>query len=495
MEEHLVAGDEVTVLGCDASLAACDANPSHRLAECMVCIGMRQDLVSLLSKPVKTLPLMDRDFIRGKTGGLRTRFASIEDLRSYTWKGLDIGSSIFSSLVTATGTPTPDPGIHAARIRMLVSDYVAVYLTAEKYLEERNYGRVYIFNGRFVVAQAWVRACEEAGCDYVTHERLAMPDRAIRIHNGVTFDMGLYAAAIENFWRLQGSHPETIREGRDFFEERPHGKMTGWFSFVSGQRAGQFPEGWSPGERNVGIFTSTDSEFAGLPESFSRGALTSQIEAYDRLCTETGRICPGIRFYLRVHPNSVHEKKRWWDEPSLRRHENLRVIPPESSVSTYLLLTNSEKAVAFMSSVGVEATYWAKPSIVLSNAPYSGIGAVYEPRTAVEAAALVADKNLVPKPQINAVKYGAYIRLGGEKLPYSDALDHCKLTFKGQLIGAHEKVLAAYWRWKTWVEPSRLPQGLKKVWEWAEWSHVHWGLRGDLAKGGRIHPEGKNSKP
>lgn len=471
MEEHLVAGDEVTVLTCDAALKACDANPWNSLSHCLACMGLRSDLLKMLSAPIRKLPLVSSEYSQEVFADI-PQFKTLDELRNFERYNVGIGSDIISSLITVTGSVYPCPIEHRRLIECYIRDFWAVYQTAVNYLDQFNFDRVYIFNGRFVPARAWIRACESRNITYVTQERLGSPDRVWKIENNGIHDPTPYPARIREFWEVYESDPKTRSEGKDFFEERPKGQLTGWYSFVTEQNAEQLPADWDASKQNIAIFASTESEFMGLPEYFLCEAFSSQ----SAVCSEIAQMIlqknSDIHFYLRIHPNSKEDVIRWWEDEMWEKLPNVTIIPPESPVSSYTLMWSCQKTVAWLTTMGVEATYWGKPSILLGRAFYGGIGAAYEPQSLAEAVDLIATRNLDPKPKENALAYGAFNRCGIPKLPFSEAITACKLTFKGQQPNAHPDILRSLWNWENIVSKAPAPAWAKRLWQYWEWRRL-----------------------
>lgn len=478
MEEHITAGDEVSLLACDASLKACDANPWHALPHCLACCGLREDLISQVRAPVRRLPLVAAARATEVRGARLPVFSSMKNLRDFEWNGLKAGKEVVSSLITATGDSHPDVTKHATLISALLRDYISVYLTAIDHLRSCKFEKIYVFNGRFAPARAWIRACEDRGVTYVTQERLGSPDRVLRVENGGIHDTSLYAQRITEFWKAHGSDPATVAAGENFFEERPKGQVTGWQSFVGEQTPAKLPERWDENNRNIAIFSSTEGEFMGLPEYFLKGSFPDQRRAFREVAEEIGRSAPDMHFYLRVHPNSKDEARRWWEDGSWDNLSNLTVIPPESPVSSYHLMQSCEKTVVWLTTMGVEATYWGRPSIVLGKAFYKGIGAAYEPESLSEVVDLVRRQDLAHKPRASAIAYGAYIRCGIPKLPLSEAISSTKLTFKGRQPQASEEILTCLWNWENRVSKAALPDWLKNAWQKWQWHKLHPKLKG-----------------
>ena len=85
----------------------------------------------------------------------------------------------------------------------------------------------------------------------------------------------------------------------------------------------------------------------------------------------------GIRsfiFYLRVHPHMKElpsSTSQLVDIQALSsRYSNVCVIWPEENIDTYALIDACEKILTFGSTVGIEATYWGKPSILADYAKF-----------------------------------------------------------------------------------------------------------------------------
>ncbi|MCX7869504.1 MAG: hypothetical protein N2322_06075, partial [Terrimicrobiaceae bacterium] len=280
LEEHLAAGDEISVLACDRCLTACDANPGMSRAVCMACIGLRQSALSLLRSSPRVYSLASPEARRRAQAVELPRLGGLAELESYEWEGLPAGKDVVSSLAAATGLPRPKPAECPRLLQSLLRDYIAVLLTARELLERMKFDRVYVFNGRFAAARAWMRACEAAGVEYITQERMGMPDRVLTVRNGSPHENPQFARMIREFWEARGQEPSVRREAADFFEERPAGRLTGWMPYVGGQVSGRAAALLAGARRWVAVFPSSEAEFAGVPEYFRGAAFADQRQAY-----------------------------------------------------------------------------------------------------------------------------------------------------------------------------------------------------------------------
>ena len=474
IEQHLSAGDQVAMLACERSLGACDANPRMSRMVCMACIGLRQSALSMLSQPPEIFPLVEAQARRRAESLRLPHFGTLEELENFFFENLPAGKDVISSLATSTGLPKPKVAVCPALVHKLLRDYLSVAFSARSLLARESFGRVYIFNGRFAVARAWMRVCEEAGVDYVTQERMGMPDRVLLIVNGSPHHNSQFARLIREFWEANKNDEAVRREAVDFYEERPAGKLTGWISYVRGQTPGNVEKLLAGASCCVAVFPSSEAEFAGVEEYFKGAAFADQQRAYLDIARELAHRAPDMRLILRIHPNSRHEAHAWWKEPQFQDAPNLVVVNPEDPVSSYELMWACEKTMVFMSSMGAEATYWGKPSIVLSNAMYRGAGVCHEPNSVQDVVAMLADPSLPALPRENALAFGAFMRLGARKLPLSESLDHCKLTFRGKQPAIHPRVL----KYRHLIEA--LPHPLRPAVEMAEWHWLHLALGGQF---------------
>jgi hypothetical protein len=85
---------------------------------------------------------------------------------------------------------------------------------------------------------------------------------------------------------------------------------------------------------------------------------------------------------------------------------------PESPIDSYALLETADVVVTFGSTIGIESTYYGRPSVMLGRCLYQGLGSCYEPATHEEAVALIRQP-LKPLPRLGALQYGLYIKCRG----------------------------------------------------------------------------------
>ena len=440
LEQHLSHGDDVYFLECNASLNACECNPNHDLSHCARCIGIRQSAMEKTGNRAKAVKFDNQKSSFKNAKRLFKNVKSLDDLKAFKIQNFDLGMAVYSSLVDHSKNTSPCFTEFKERIFLLFSDALFSYENTIKWIHENNPSIVYIFNGRYAVARAIVRACELLKINYFTHERTSQLNYVQLFENRLPHDPRPYALQINKFWSQNCGDSSIIDQGIDFYEERPNNKLTGWHSMISGQSRGLLPSKFNLNLNNIAIFASTEGEFVALLDLYSGSLYNSQKIAYYELLKEAEENSPESFFYLRIHPNSKNEQNKWWHAPEFSTLNNLEIIEPESPVCSYELLANCQKTIGIGSSMLIEGTYWGKPALLLGLTFYSGIDAVYECSSVKEACQLISTMNLEPKSKQNAIKFGAYMRCSGIEIPLSKPINYYTLEFKGSVLEARREV-------------------------------------------------------
>ncbi|HLS86468.1 MAG TPA: hypothetical protein VK043_09250, partial [Burkholderiales bacterium] len=398
-QRHLDEGDEVIMLECDAHLFSCDANPNHGLHGCGPCIARRRAGLRLLSAPIRTAPvyrLGSED--RQRLAGLKVDFTSAESLKACVVDGFDIGYAALSSLISVRRSSTPELAERRnARLlrRILVTAY-AVFLSTHNYLRAENPDRVYVYNGRYAPTRAVLRACQQAGVECMLHEVGSTLQHYALFRNRMPFELAHIEALMRETWAQAPDSVERERVARGFFENQARGIVESWFSYTADQQADRLPEGWRPDRHNVAIFNSSEDEFAAYSDEWRSPLYESQLDGLQRLLKDLGGEA-GLHLYLRVHPNLRNVKDGFTAGLERLSAPNFTLIPAASKVSSYALLQASDTVLTFGSQMGIEATYWGKPSVLAGVSLYRNLGATYNPASHAELVELLRAK-LAPKP-------------------------------------------------------------------------------------------------
>jgi len=418
-ERHLAAGDQVRFYHCAKELLFCDQNPDVDTAVCISCQWAFRKGIRLLSGQVETRAFcsMSPALSEGiKQLGLH--HASRDELVSLRVDNFDIGWAALSSLISRFRDPCPDFTSHAELLaRILVSALVS-YRSALNHLESFRPDRVYLFNGRFANQRAVVRACEKLGISYATHDRGSDLSRYALSENTLPHDPVRRAESIRRHWKSRAEDPDRDRMASQFFLDRREGVMKNWYSFLGKQDLDRLPDGWDPGKINVAIYSSSEDEFAAIGEAPRLCFAENQADALRAIVDELKQSrATGFHIYHRMHPNLMSVDNAYTRGFRAIRAPFMSVLPSDSPVSSYALLTAADKVVTFGSTVGVEATYWGKPSILCGRSYYESLDVAYIAHTPAEVVRLMLFPSLIPKNKTGALMYGLFSSTAG--IPYS----------------------------------------------------------------------------
>ncbi len=436
IQRHADAGDDVLLLGCDAALLGCDANPAMHLSVCGECISRRQRGLGLIAGRVRTAPIFALDAAdRMELAALPTTFTDVAALKAFTVDGADLGFGVLSSLISIQRSAVLDPGEPgvARDVRRFLVSAVAVYRSMQRHLAQERPDRVYVYNGRYGTTRAVLRACQRAGIDCYLHEVGGSLQRYALIANHLIHETEHLDGLIRTHWEAT-PEADRVAAATAWFEGLARGQSPTWFSYTSDQRAGLLPTGWDPAKHNVVVYNSSEDEYAAISDAWRLPFYTDQLDGLRRIIGDLERR-PNVQLYLRMHPNL-----RGIDDDFTRglralSGPNFMLIPPGSPISSYALLWASDTVLTFGSTMGVEATYWGKPSVLAGESFYRRLGAAYTPNSHAELVTLLG-RPLEPMAKQAALMYGHYLGTYGEPFKYFEADGIFSGRFKGQQLQA-----------------------------------------------------------
>jgi hypothetical protein len=434
-QRHIDSGDQVEYISCTGELSNCDFNVEKDRQSCMEC-SLRQNAgLKLLSGKIKT-----RSFT-GSGDPMPAKipaFKSIDQLKHYEIGGFDIGYACMSSLVSKVRDPIPDLQLHKAVLDRLINSAWTTFSSTRRYLSQFKPDQAYVFNGRFSSMRAILRACQVEGVPCAIHERGFDKNHYQLYLNELPHDIDYMQSRFEENWQAAVSEDVRMHLGAKWFEDRRKCIETNWKSFVKNQTTGRLPENFDKARRNIAIFISSEDEFVAISDSWCHPIYSDQVTGIRLILNALGDR-DDVHFYVRVHPNLAGLNNSQTQALKSLAGDSLTVIPAESPVDTYQLLLSCEKTVSFGSSVGIEACYWQRPSIMLGASLYRGMGGTYEPQTHSEAIDLI-DRHLEPLPQTPALKYGYWFQTHGIPFKYFVAADLFSGTFKGTNVYPEPKL-------------------------------------------------------
>ena len=449
IRKHDQSGDIVRVIQCTGNLGNCHWNQEHKKSQCAACRSRFRNGWRLLNLggnvELKQFPPNNCT-----PSDLPGYFRSVEELKQYRYDGEGIGLGVASCLISIYREHRLDTRVYRKEVARELSTSVQVYETLKREFEEFKPDRLYIFNGRISGHLPAILLCKRMGIDYVVYEVAGTWNRYLLRKNSTSHSIPAMREEIEMLWEAGG--PEREKMARGWFEKKRGGMDQGtMMSFTKHQTKGLLPEGFNPEKKNIAIFISTLDEYAAV-EGYENQLYSPDETAGVRRILEAFESDKRYVFYLRAHPHmkkiSRSRNSQLRDTGELAsRFGNLRVIWPADSIDSYALFDACEKTITFGSTIGIEAAYWGKPSILAGRAMYESFDCVYTPKTHEELVKLL-EKDLPPLPADSALKFGFRELSHGVPFEYFKQTGPTSGTFDGVEI----KPDTLPWLWFKFIE-------------------------------------------
>ncbi|MDR2591724.1 MAG: capsular biosynthesis protein [Chitinispirillales bacterium] len=413
-------GDTVKIVVCDSTIKICNSNLRESWLICAWCKSYRKTLFRQLPKNTEVLYYSDFYSPESKSAveSLTFEYNSVKEIKKLTYKNVKIGYGAFSTYVTWTRNLYPN-------MNNEFRDYFNRYLKAEciaaevlsNILEKVRPDMVHLFNGRHFDTRPFFDLPKSLGYPVRTYENVRR-DKKNRLFSYMFFenvlphDIKYLCDSIKRVWDdSKLTDDKKLAIGESFFANRKASIYAGDRIYTRAQKYGALPDGFDKSKRNMAIFTSSEDEFASIgPEYDDDQLFDSQPRGIAEIL-ERFKNDANFHFYLRVHPNLKDVKYKY--HTSLLElgdmYKNVTIIKANDEISSYSLMENVEKVLVFGSTIGLEACYWGKPTILLCAAFYNYLNVCYKPKTADEAFSLIAADALPAQDKTDAVKYGFYV--------------------------------------------------------------------------------------
>lgn len=422
-KEQLLKGNEVWLLVCDQTAGICIGNIGAVNTICRLCIHTLIPKCKELERefPGKVHIEHLKDYItaeiRKKAEEYSLVYQNVKELKGLQYEGIEIGYAAFSTYVSYTRNIAPTFNDFLKNyLNYLMRSSIRITEGLKVVLDRISPEFIVAQNGRHTNQKPFLQLAQQRGIDYVMIERQWSADN-MDLKDYFYNDIPHSAKAVYNkmlaLWGEGGKDKEEI--ATRFFKNRRYGKFAGDKIYTLNQKEGELPVGFDEHIRNIAIFNSSEDEYYSISKEHDESGLyPNQFTALKDIF-EHFKGNNHIHFYLRIHPNlAVVPWKSHTDLYKLK-YDNVTIIPPKDSVSSYALMDKCEKVVIFNSTMGLESTYWDKPVISLAMDYFTYMDITYIPKSKDELYELLTTDNLKSKKNVNCLKAAHFIMRGGLK--------------------------------------------------------------------------------
>lgn len=429
MLDFMKKGDNVYSLSCDKLFNEfCISNQNHGPEYCnQCCIAYKNGLKLIKFPPKNMLKFSDvecPDF---------PLFKDQKELSEYSVDGINIGFGVSASFMSVSRDYLFDTVKHKEQLEGYLKTAYIVAKNMEIILKELKPDSVYLFNGRFLQYWPAAEVCRKYNIDFYLHERGPDPSKYQLIKNDMFHRPQRYYDEIDFYWN-NAKEPEKSEIGKKWFVDRRNGVEQDWVVFTKDQQKGSLPIGFDASKNNISIFNSSMDEYYAFSEW--QNPIADNENEIIKAILDHYKNDESKHFYLRLHPNlknvvttQIIELK----EIEKLNYKNLTIIWAEEPLDTYSLIEASDKVISFSSTVGIEAAFWNKPSILAGISMYRHLDCCYLANSYEELFNLI-ESNLTPKDPKATYPYGYWLSAFGTKFTHFKPEGLFNGTFLGKRI-------------------------------------------------------------
>jgi hypothetical protein len=327
----------------------------------------------------------------------------------------------YLELISILRESAPNKKDHIRALSDFKKTFQFTYSAAIFLLTIERPSAVYIYNGRFLQERAVWEACIALSIPVVFFEKFN-PNWVDRyfLFEKPTHSPNYRSQVMSDFGDAlsQTNSEELLGIGTEWFHNRYFGKTQ---KFTKNQT---FESNLQLVKPYYVFFHSSEGEL--ITTDLTSGIWGNQISALNAL-VESVKLVGGFDLVIRMHPNLLYKSKReikvWNDLGTNIAKENswVRYISPESPISSYALIEQSEGVITVGSTIGVEASFMSKKSILLGRAFHEDMGITQNPGDRASLEALIASnlsREKLENCKFNSLKYAYFHAVGGTPLTW-----------------------------------------------------------------------------
>lgn len=420
--EHSL-GNEVLIVNCTKALLSCAANPNHLVWRCNQCVHQsKTSRREHFPEGTQHISLSASDLYQVTKGIAIPKVKNSEEMYRFEYDGFRFGSNVMSHLISIHREQVIADKIIQSVGQSLLINSISMYESLLLALPG-DIKKVFMWGGRRPSESPMMYVAQKRDTELVYFEEGSLPTRYIT----TTESLWEFASTNKSIrdWekiRMKRDNISTIiEEGATFFSDRREGKSKepNFVWFMRGFEG--VPKAKLSEKLNLGFFTSSQWEIA---ENELENLNNPFIDFVDQFSTLTRTlksdfILNAFEVVIRWHPNhsNAGQLERERIDQIVDDFTNVTHIKYSDKFDSYRVIESCDVVIVFGSTIGIEAAFMGKPTVLLGGAAYSDLGSVYEPRDFKEFQALM-ESNLNPLPKYGALLFGDYMKNRGIDLKY-----------------------------------------------------------------------------
>ena len=431
MYNYILAGGEVFSLHCDGQLNRKCASCYNDSQDCIYCKRKYNYAINLIG--VKTKNCFKLKTSKFPSSDFVNSCKTITEVVNSKYDGIKYTNLALNNILEAEKTSSLTIKEHRDIIKDSLDIYKLVYENFKNVYNKVKPDLICIFNGRFTEYVPVVNFCKANAINFILHERGCNKTKYNLWENMNIHEISSWFEICDK--TIQGIHGNKIKKDAEmWFQNRRNGIEQSWKSFTDKQEKSKLPDTFDKTKYNIVIFNSSIWETINFPCWQPISCFSSEIEIYENLAKKYKDT--NYHFYIRIHPHLGeyigNQQYNLIKDFRKKGYDNITVIEPKSSISTYTLMESTDITIVTRgSTTGVEACFWGKPVICLGKAIYMNDDVCYLPQSFDELFKLLDGKNLTKKPKENSYKYGYTMQNFGIEYKHYQPIG----LFSGKFLG------------------------------------------------------------
>tara|TARA_B110000027_G_scaffold129230_1_gene150550 strand:- start:2722 stop:4221 length:1500 start_codon:yes stop_codon:yes gene_type:complete len=419
LEEIALNKSNLYLIKCEGQIKFCQSNLKGNANACKLCVNtfniiekslnLNEKINIITLKSNKGVDEKITTFIKENINDIN----SFNDLKKLHYNKINLGYGIVSTYVSITRNNTWNLIDKELLIRIIKGALYSL-LTFELTTSDLNVDEVYLYNGRFHDNKPILNLFKSKKFTILETigARVNTRFKKYIFSNSTPHSITDYTNNILKNWETSNlNDEEKVNIGAQFFEKRARSISAGDVSYTSGQNITEF-KFLEKKKQQIVIYNSSPDELFSIGEEWDWvfEELYDQASVIHLLCSELKDM--DFQIILRCHPNLITYKgdeiDRYKDLDS--KFDNFTFIAPDSKISTYGLLFKADYVVSFGSTIGIEASYWNKTSILIGSSFYQNLDVVHRVQNLKEfLAVLNSQQNENFNKKIEILKYGFFM--------------------------------------------------------------------------------------
>jgi len=305
----------------------------------------------------------------------------------------------------------------AKTLDLFQETFIETYNAAYKVLLSGNYNQVILYNGRFLQERAVWEVCLKLEIPVIFYEKF----NPSWINRYYLFEESIHSPSYRSSImtkfgdNLEKNDPALFAAvGKKWFEQREQGVSQKYTNRQIKGRPLYLPMPY------IVFFHSSEDEL--LTSDLLSQHWGNQLDALGKLI-EVITLNTDLHLVIRMHPNLLFKSQRevsFWSEVGdalQKANKAISFIDSKSEVDSYDLIRDSEAVVTVGSTIGVEAAFLMKRSILLGRGFHENMEITSNPKSKHELLELLvkpAQEQELNRAMHNSMKYAAFHELGGE---------------------------------------------------------------------------------